>query len=362
MIFNKKIFFTLSFWFCVISCDGQKAKNKNCTVDDAIHTINSLSEVKKQSKYVDSLSQNKKHLSFMTDSLEISHHQYYRIKTGFDGEYHWETYTIFYVNKNDCSQVMVDEVILGDIITLEKWRTLNKKNNKMNNTDNLANHTNFTELFDESANIKFTPKDLNTNVIEIQNFKAKLLSFESSNPEPKDFNIEDLSLLVNNVTFSNNERFIDGSWLSYFINKYHFKQNIIDKLMDTAIKQEDLSAVKILSKYYIFSQKQIDEAKSKKDYKDSLHGKLDTEEYYDPAYSKIDEILFFIKNSYSKNQINDPDGFTNLRKDKTTTSEVLQQIKSGEQIQVLDNSGDWFLVKTNEGKEGYVHKSRVKSN
>lgn len=59
--------------------------------------------------------------------------------------------------------------------------------------------------------------------------------------------------------------------------------------------------------------------------------------------------------------IQDLDGYTNLRKDKLATSEVLQKVKSGENIEVIDNSGEWFLVKTKEGKEGYIHKSRIKS-
>lgn len=59
--------------------------------------------------------------------------------------------------------------------------------------------------------------------------------------------------------------------------------------------------------------------------------------------------------------IHDPDGYTNLRKDKSTSSEILQKVKSGEHIEVLDNTGDWFLVKTKEGKEGYIHKSRMKN-
>lgn len=58
--------------------------------------------------------------------------------------------------------------------------------------------------------------------------------------------------------------------------------------------------------------------------------------------------------------IRDPDGYTNLRKDKNTSSDILQKVKSGEHIEVLDNTGDWFLVKTKEGKEGYIHKSRIK--
>ncbi len=58
--------------------------------------------------------------------------------------------------------------------------------------------------------------------------------------------------------------------------------------------------------------------------------------------------------------IQDPDGYTNLRKEKNATSEILQQIKSGMSIDVLDDTGDWYLVETIEGNKGYVHKSRIK--
>lgn len=59
--------------------------------------------------------------------------------------------------------------------------------------------------------------------------------------------------------------------------------------------------------------------------------------------------------------IQDPDGYTNLRKEKNTSSQIVQKINSGESIDVLDNSGDWYLIKTKEGNKGYVHKSRIKS-
>lgn len=58
--------------------------------------------------------------------------------------------------------------------------------------------------------------------------------------------------------------------------------------------------------------------------------------------------------------IYDTDGYTNLRKEKSSSSEILQKINSGEHIEVLDNSEDWFLIRTKAGKEGYVHKSRIK--
>lgn len=62
---------------------------------------------------------------------------------------------------------------------------------------------------------------------------------------------------------------------------------------------------------------------------------------------------------YSK--IIDSDGYTNLRKDKNASSQILQKIKTDEQIEVLDQSGDWWLVVSKEGKKGYVHKSRIKT-
>lgn len=58
-------------------------------------------------------------------------------------------------------------------------------------------------------------------------------------------------------------------------------------------------------------------------------------------------------------KINDPDGYTNLREQKDTTSMILQKIPSGSIITVLHDTGDWWDIETEEGKRGYVHKSRI---
>lgn len=83
-----------------------------------------------------------------------------------------------------------------------------------------------------------------------------------------------------------------------------------------------------------------------------ISDKIDIKQF---DYEKIPDYINNIRT------IQDPDGFTNLRKDKSTSSEILQKIKSGEHIEILDNSEDWFLVKTKEEKEGYVHRSRIKN-
>jgi hypothetical protein len=68
------------------------------------------------------------------------------------------------------------------------------------------------------------------------------------------------------------------------------------------------------------------------------------------------------KISISKNYfIRDPDGYTNLRKDKNGTSDIIEKVKSGEKIEVLDNSGNWWLIQTKSGKKGYVYKTKIKS-
>ncbi|WP_407403207.1 SH3 domain-containing protein [Chryseobacterium sp.] len=64
-----------------------------------------------------------------------------------------------------------------------------------------------------------------------------------------------------------------------------------------------------------------------------------------------------IKEDYS---IQDSDGYTNLRKDKNPSSEIIKKIKTGEKIELLDKNGDWYLVQTKDGQKGYVHKSRIK--
>nr|WP_294926589.1 SH3 domain-containing protein [uncultured Flavobacterium sp.] len=59
-------------------------------------------------------------------------------------------------------------------------------------------------------------------------------------------------------------------------------------------------------------------------------------------------------------KINDLDGFTNLRKEKNSTSTILEKIKTGEIVKVLDNSTDWWFVESKSGNKGYVFKTKIK--
>lgn len=62
-----------------------------------------------------------------------------------------------------------------------------------------------------------------------------------------------------------------------------------------------------------------------------------------------------------KLKISDSDGFTNLRKEKNTTSTILEKVKTGESVELIKQLGDWYFVKTKSGKEGYVYKTKIVS-
>lgn len=201
------------------------------------------------------------------------------------------------------------------------------------------------------------------NTEEIKVFKTKLQIFENESPLTEDFDIGNLSYLINNETFFDMQYYSDSSWLQYFISKYKINANRLNQLMHLAIQQEDLDAVKVLiNNQYIISEKELLIAsETRKNSQEKIkENKQDGYESYLKSKSKITEISTLLKKYFADNKIQDPDGYTNLRKDKNKSSEILEKIKSGSHIQVLDNSGDWLLIKTKEGKQGYVHRSKIK--
>ena len=81
---------------------------------------------------------------------------------------------------------------------------------------------------------------------------------------------------------------------------------------------------------------------------------------YPHYFDNPKEIIDFLFNSSRGYYIEDSDGYSNIRADKSTSSKILSRIKSGEKIDALDDTSSWYLIKTKEGLKGYVHKSRIK--
>jgi hypothetical protein len=59
-------------------------------------------------------------------------------------------------------------------------------------------------------------------------------------------------------------------------------------------------------------------------------------------------------------EIFDKDGYSNLRKEKNATSAVIEEVKNGESVLVLNRTGDWWYIQTKSEKKGYIHKSRIR--
>ncbi|MDY0989815.1 SH3 domain-containing protein [Flavobacterium sp. CFBP9031] len=236
--------------------------------------------------------------------------------------------------------------------------------NNQKQTNEMKNEIKFTDLFNEGTNIDFAPKDLNKDTPEIKDFKKKLEIYFDEIPLPEDFDSENLSYLVNNETFFDLQYYANSAWLQYFITKYKIDVTLLNDLMSQAIKQEDYNAVKtLINNHYAVSEIDLQvSSETKQESENKIQeNKKDGYESYIVSNSKIDEIINLLHEKFNLNKISDPDGFTNLRKEKNTSSEILQKITTGTRIQILDNSGEWWLVQTKEGKKGYVYKTKIKA-
>ena len=81
----------------------------------------------------------------------------------------------------------------------------------------------------------------------------------------------------------------------------------------------------------------------------------------DPKISKSDKERIEVSlKAYPLYYISDPDGYTNVREGKSTSSKILTTVDSGLPIRVLDTTGNWWQVMTKDNEIGYIHKSRIK--
>lgn len=111
-----------------------------------------------------------------------------------------------------------------------------------------------------------------------------------------------------------------------------------------------------------------------------LSGIIDSELDKNPQYKRVlksnhyfnfQRLKEYVEHIYGQNpnsfneeviyKIQDPDGYTNLRREKNSTSDIIEKIKSGERIYVLDDSSNWWFIQTISGNKGYVYKTKIKS-
>ena len=96
-----------------------------------------------------------------------------------------------------------------------------------------------------------------------------------------------------------------------------------------------------------------------------LRGDLEVKEIIlkilkDPKRSKSDKEDIEVYLEFYEYYISDPDGYTNVREGKSTSSKIIATVDSGLPIRVLDTTGNWWQVMTKDNEIGYIHKSRIK--
>ncbi|MDC0202016.1 SH3 domain-containing protein, partial [Flavobacteriales bacterium] len=65
------------------------------------------------------------------------------------------------------------------------------------------------------------------------------------------------------------------------------------------------------------------------------------------------------KESILYGEINDPDGYTNVREEKSSKSEIVFKVYQGEEFEIIDNRDDnWWLIEY-DGEQGYIYSDRI---
>lgn len=312
---------------------------KGCVVEEnAYAQVTSLPEVDKHIKECNNVP---RCVFFTIDPYLNDKREFYEIKEFLGGEFMNHTIGWYYVDKESCKVYRYD-VVTDRVFTLEQ---LNQFGDILG--DKTGERVRLYYLFYLNGSIDFGPEELDLSTDEKKEFLAELTVLEKNYPSGKGFKVDNLLFLVNNEFTKSRIREANTKWLNYFISKFNIDVSVLHSVMKEAISELDFAAMKIiLARGYIVSEKDLSVAKRTK------RGTSST---------RIDEITNMLTKKYKANKINDPDGYTNLRKEKTTKSSIVSKVPSGEQINVLDNTGNWFLIETKDGVQGYVYRNRVKS-
>ncbi|MGN7809524.1 SH3 domain-containing protein [Flavobacterium sp. 22076] len=259
------------------------------------------------------------------------------LKDGLNNDYNIDFINYNKVLFNDdlsaISKVNLDKDKVEDIVVYLNY----EKNNLLNNSfvKNIKKVDNYNESF--KWHLLWYNNKTKPDVI-----RKKILQ-DIANKKP-DF-IFDLAYFLNNNSNKIKEK-IDGSLIDTtlaFLIEVEL-QHYEDKDLN------DNKGYSLLNNFYIQNPKMLDRFKSQKFYGYPL---IDS---YTKKYLLMSE-----ENEISYGKVIDPDGYTNVRKDKNSTSAIIEKIKSGERVEILDDSENWWLIKTNSGKKGYVYKTKIKS-
>ena len=195
------------------------------------------------------------------------------------------------------------------------------------------------ENWDENEKLHgFNKKSVYYSKSNIRN--GIVTSYTQIRTKPEDIP-EDAKFLIKECEYSHGElipnstkTYFDGDkvsndydpWVSY----YKIKQNTTVEHKEQTNEDASISA-----------KPRINKPKQKTEVKQKTQGKQ----------KKVDRKNLWV--------INDPDGYTNVRSDKSSKSRILFVLYENQKFEVLNNNGKWWRIKY-DNMVGYIHNSRVK--
>ncbi|MET3047493.1 hypothetical protein [Flavobacterium covae] len=249
--------------------------SNNCNLNQAQNEILGLNEVVKQNHFIDSISNHKKGISLMSDSLVVENKTFYQIKTGYNSDIRFETYFTFNVEKGNCENIKVLEPIEGNMISLSEWRELNNSNNIQNNTISASEMVNLPFNFEEMTKLcgnnekKCKEKYPFLEGNELENLK-KLISGNSEDSPDKIFKINNGNLDFKNYIYCTygdsdsqtlisvrNDKIISSASIGYAMPENESYQSFVF--------EKDLSIVVYDIKYNTLTKKILEKYQVKKD-------------------------------------------------------------------------------------------------
>lgn len=133
----KKLFPYLLLLALLTSC-GHKQNKEQATADSVqvapsasltdqfIHdTLLTIPQVKSSDKYIDSLTNHKHGISFLTGNAKQGKEDLgYEVQAGYNNDEHFETYYFFYINPAT-KEIKVLDQVSGNVLPLKEWEQQN---------------------------------------------------------------------------------------------------------------------------------------------------------------------------------------------------------------------------------------------
>ena len=92
------------------------------SLEEAEDRVLALPLAKRVAKYIETISDGKRGISYFSDAATIDGEEFYEIRIGYDSSIRFETYYILYVNRNNGDDIRIIEPVSGDIIPISAFK------------------------------------------------------------------------------------------------------------------------------------------------------------------------------------------------------------------------------------------------